>query len=251
MGQGADFAEIKKAYFRRAKLCHPDLFGGDRSKEEEFKRVVGAFDILSDPDKRLQYDQSRQAEETGEEAEGEASGPLSVMDSEADDTLEELIVGNIPPLGTTMATLFLDLAKTEVFMCFREGKTLFRDRRFAPAEQLFRRCVAIAPGNILYRCFLARSSFALRNYKAAVANYQAALELGGKRTPRQRLERPRAELELAKRKRHPWWANVAAFFAKPDERLYIPEDELMIDETNKAMAKLLREERKQPRQLDQ
>ena len=45
-----DFASIKKAYYRRVKECHPDLFGGSKSKEEEFKFLVLAFDVLSDPD---------------------------------------------------------------------------------------------------------------------------------------------------------------------------------------------------------
>ena len=44
--------EIKKAYRRRARECHPDA-GGD---EEEFKRVTHAHQILSDPERRARYD---------------------------------------------------------------------------------------------------------------------------------------------------------------------------------------------------
>jgi hypothetical protein len=35
----ADFDQVKRAYYRMAKLCHPDRFGGDRAKEEEFKEI--------------------------------------------------------------------------------------------------------------------------------------------------------------------------------------------------------------------
>lgn len=44
--------EIKKAYRRRARECHPDA-GGD---EEEFKRITHAYQVLSDPQARARYD---------------------------------------------------------------------------------------------------------------------------------------------------------------------------------------------------
>lgn len=44
--------DIKKAYRRRARECHPDT-GGD---EEEFKRVTHAHQVLSDPERRARYD---------------------------------------------------------------------------------------------------------------------------------------------------------------------------------------------------
>ena len=53
-----DFAAIRKAYYRRAKECHPDLFGNAPEKAEEFKRLVMMFDTLSDPGKRRAYDET-------------------------------------------------------------------------------------------------------------------------------------------------------------------------------------------------
>ncbi len=48
--------EIKKAYRRLAKQYHPDRNPGDRSAEKRFKEVQAAYEVLSDPQKRAQYD---------------------------------------------------------------------------------------------------------------------------------------------------------------------------------------------------
>lgn len=47
---------IRKAYRSLAKKYHPDLNPGDAAAEETFKNIQRANDILSDPDKRRQYD---------------------------------------------------------------------------------------------------------------------------------------------------------------------------------------------------
>lgn len=49
--------EIKKAYRRLAKKYHPDLNPGDKEAEQKFKEINEAYEILSDPQKRAQYDQ--------------------------------------------------------------------------------------------------------------------------------------------------------------------------------------------------
>ncbi len=49
--------EIKKAYRQLGKKYHPDNNPGDKTAEEKFKEVAEAYSVLSDADKRRQYDQ--------------------------------------------------------------------------------------------------------------------------------------------------------------------------------------------------
>ena len=50
-------AEIKSAFRKSAKTCHPDLHPGDKEKEAQFKELNEAYEVLSDADKRAKYDQ--------------------------------------------------------------------------------------------------------------------------------------------------------------------------------------------------
>jgi molecular chaperone DnaJ len=48
--------EIKKAYRKLVREYHPDRNPGDKEAEERFKEIQGAYDVLSDPERRKQYD---------------------------------------------------------------------------------------------------------------------------------------------------------------------------------------------------
>ena len=56
VGKGASDEEIKKSYRKLARQYHPDRNPGDNKAEERFKEISQAYDVLSDAEKRKQYD---------------------------------------------------------------------------------------------------------------------------------------------------------------------------------------------------
>jgi molecular chaperone DnaJ len=57
VGRDASVDEIKKAYRKLAMQYHPDQNPGNKEAEEKFKEAAEAYAVLSDADKRRQYDQ--------------------------------------------------------------------------------------------------------------------------------------------------------------------------------------------------
>ena len=55
--KNASADDIKKAYRKLAKECHPDLHPDDKDAEARFKELNEANEVLSDPEKRQKYDQ--------------------------------------------------------------------------------------------------------------------------------------------------------------------------------------------------
>ncbi len=229
-----DFAALKKAYYARAKLCHPDLFGNSAVKTEEFKRLVAAFNTLSNPELRRRYDSKILP--TAQEARDRHA----LLGTEADDILEELIVGNNAPPETSLATLMADLTKTEVFVTFREGKDHFAHGRMRSAERCFRYAVGRSPGNILYRVFMARAFGARRRYRQACREYRTALALGMMRIPRLEMTMVRREYEEMRRRRHPVWRWISDAFRAEPARLCEDASDAMVRQLNRSIAARLR-----------
>lgn len=63
--EDADAKAISRAYKKLAKRYHPDANPGDTQAEERFKEVSAAYEVLSHPDQRREYDQVRQMVKQG------------------------------------------------------------------------------------------------------------------------------------------------------------------------------------------
>ncbi len=59
----ASLNEIKKAYRKLARKYHPDLNPGDKEAEAKFREIQEAYEVLSDPKKRAEYDRTGRVEE--------------------------------------------------------------------------------------------------------------------------------------------------------------------------------------------
>jgi Flp pilus assembly protein TadD len=63
----ASIDEIKSNYFRLAKLYHPDAAGDTAENRERFKAINEAYGVLSDPQKRVEYDESLRRAKTSKD----------------------------------------------------------------------------------------------------------------------------------------------------------------------------------------
>lgn len=65
VAEGVSEKDLTKAYRKLARKYHPDANPNDSSAEEKFKEVSEAYDVLSDPESREEYDQLRKYGATG------------------------------------------------------------------------------------------------------------------------------------------------------------------------------------------
>lgn len=70
--------DIKKAYRELAPKFHPDFHPGDRGSEEQFKEVQEAYDVLSEPEKRKEYDQVDNQWKNADSEPQPSAGPSTV-----------------------------------------------------------------------------------------------------------------------------------------------------------------------------
>lgn len=80
VARGASADELKKAYRKLAIKYHPDKNPGDKAAEDKFKEISQAYEVLSDPQKRSQYDQFGHDAYTAQGGRGPAGGGADPFD---------------------------------------------------------------------------------------------------------------------------------------------------------------------------
>ena len=90
INEGADAAEIKKAYRKLARKYHPDV-NKDPEAEEKFKEINAAYEVLSDVQKKQQYDQYGDSMFGGQNFHDFAQGQGAGVD--LDDILRQMFGG--------------------------------------------------------------------------------------------------------------------------------------------------------------
>jgi len=91
--KGSTAEEIKKSYRKVAMQYHPDRNPGDKAAEEKFKEAAEAYEILSDADKRAQYDRYGHAG-VHSSARGGVAGNMEDIFSQFGDIFGEDVFGN-------------------------------------------------------------------------------------------------------------------------------------------------------------
>jgi molecular chaperone DnaJ len=96
VGKAASADEIKKAYRKVAMQYHPDRNPGDKAAEEKFKEAAEAYEVLSDTDKKSQYDRYGHAGVSSNGRGGYGGGGMNMEDifSQFGDIFGDDIFGN-------------------------------------------------------------------------------------------------------------------------------------------------------------
>src|SRR3954462_5879001 len=101
--------EIKKAYRKRAKKNHPDANANDPKAAERFKEISEANNVLSDPQKRKQYDEMRRLGAFDGGGFGGFGGPRSPRGAGAREqtiNFQDFDIGGLGGLGDLFSSMF-------------------------------------------------------------------------------------------------------------------------------------------------
>lgn len=138
--------DIKKAYRRLAKTLHPDLNPGDDAKQERFKAVSAAYDLLRDAEKRRRFD-AGEIDATGAEAPRRQSYRSY---AEADPSHRYETQGDFDDLGDIFARAFGQRGDTGGSMRMRGADSHFHMRiTFLDAVNGVSRRMTLPDGGVL------------------------------------------------------------------------------------------------------
>jgi molecular chaperone DnaJ len=94
VSKGSSAEDVKKAYRKVAMQFHPDRNPGDKAAEEKFKEAAEAYEVLSDADKRAQYDRFGHAGVSGNGRGFSGSGNMDDIFSQFGDIFGDDLFGS-------------------------------------------------------------------------------------------------------------------------------------------------------------
>ena len=139
VSKDADEAAIKKAYRALAKKYHPDMNPGDKEAEKKFKEASEAYAVLSDAEKRRQYDQYGHAAFEGGAGGAGGFGGFDFSGADFSDIFGDIFgdlfggsrrggrAGNGPMKGANIRKSMRITFEEAVFGCEKEIELILKD----------------------------------------------------------------------------------------------------------------------------